>query len=432
VQTGRFWDPQQVSVIEGKSKDWYAEEFRERFLNAVRSRLQGSSSRIAVHVSGGFDSCAVAAAVQYCRLHERSELETWAFANMAHHRAADERHHVQQVLDHIPMNVVTTESRDFWAFRPAPLVTQWQDEPYTAPYVARVVAELTAARDQGIGVILTGSGGDEVGGSSCYLFDLLAKWQFGRFWPELCARARGKGLSALSMTAALMRVYAGWLDTGRNRGTHRQPPWLNQDLACGLPTRRTGRHTLNPARDDTLRRIRFCRNEPLLSSMVSLYGHFGVEMRQPFLDRRVVEWALAVPPYQFGEAGLLKAPMRRALKHLMPQAILCRSDKANYMYYWDLGVRHRERDRIRSMLQSPISAERGYIDARRLRAEYERYCHGAAIDRRQLWHALTLESWLRNTKDRLGQYDRKRRELGTPVLTECGYGNHYCQVPVFN
>jgi asparagine synthase (glutamine-hydrolysing) len=394
----RYWDPHGIRLDEGKSSEWYALEFRQRFLDAVRARLPDRSTKLGVHVSGGFDSAAVTAAVHHWNSQANLRLEPWAFVNTARHPAADEQRYVHAVLGRFPMPVMQTESAEFWAFRPAPLLRQWQDEPYAAPYAARLVAELAAARELGIGVIVSGTGGDEVGGSSFYLLDLLLRGKLNRFWPELRARARGKGQNTLTLLAELLNYSKGCFRSRRDCVANRKPVWLHPNLARRLETSHPIRHRrplhLNPARDDVLNRMRYCWIEPQLSCSIALYNHFGVEVRHPFLDRRVFEWALAVPPFRLGEVGLLKAPMRRAFMEMLPREIAYRSDKSNYLHYWDLGVRVRERERILKMLDRSIAADLRLIDARKLKSEYVRYCRGAAIDRRKLWNALTLEDWL--------------------------------------
>jgi asparagine synthase (glutamine-hydrolysing) len=126
-----------------------------------------------------------------------------------------------------------------------------------------------------------------------------------------------------------------------------------------------------------------------------LSAHLGVEVRHPLLDRRLIEWAMMTPPHLQGEEGCVKAPLRRALADLMPPAITQRSDKGNYLAYWDLGVRDQERPRIEKLLDRPLAGELGYLDARRLRSAYQDYCAGKPIHRASLWNALTLEKWLR-------------------------------------
>src|SRR5262249_59033020 len=135
---------------------------------------------------------AVAAVVHHCNREGQLGLQPWAFVNLAGRPEADERRFMHEVLARYPMPVETTRAEDYWAFRPVELLRPWQDEPHEAPYVSRLVAELERARRLGIKVILSGAGGDEVGGSSWYLIDLLLRGRLGRVWPELKLRAAGK------------------------------------------------------------------------------------------------------------------------------------------------------------------------------------------------------------------------------------------------
>ena len=401
VRAVRYWCPEATPVAQGKPPQWYAEEFRHRFLEAVRCRLRSPSSGVAIHVSGGFDSAAVTAAVHHWNVQAKLGLETCAFVSVARHPTADERFYVERVLARYPMPVHTTESEQYWAFRAAPLLGQWQDEPYAAPYAARLVTELQTARDHGIGVILGGSGGDEVGGSSWYLIDLLLRGRVSRFWSELRSRASGKGVTWAALLLSLLRVQSAWVGRALRCEHTRPPTWLSPDLSRRLPLQRHGSQVpvfRNPAHDSTYRSLQYCWTEPLLSAGREVYDHFGVELRLPFLDRRVVEWALAVPAFRFGEDGRVKAPLRRALADLIPHTITSRRDKADYLHYWDLGLRYQERERILRLFDKALAADRGYIDAPKLRAAYARYCRGGPINRRQLWNALTLEVWLRGSK----------------------------------
>jgi asparagine synthase (glutamine-hydrolysing) len=393
VRRVRYWDPTAVPLAAERPPEWYVEEFRWRFFQAVWARLPAVSRKVGVHVSGGLDSAAVAAAVHYWDRHTGLGLEPWAFISTARHSAADESRYVRAVLERYPMPVVRTAAEDYWAFRPAALPGPPRDEPFAAPYAARLLVELRAARERGISVLLSGTGGDEIGGSSWYLIDLLLRGHFGRFGPELRARARGRGVAPLSLVHALLRGVASWLRPGGRSAP--LPEWIHPALA------RFGRHPdrrpfyKNPARQDVYDRLSFCWREPLQSAWQEVYRHAGVELRHPFLDRRLFEWALAVPPFRLGEDGRVKAPVRRALADLLPPEILQRPDKGEYLYYWDLGLRERERPRVLRLLDRPVSARLGLVDAVKLRRAYDRYCHGGSINRRQLWNALTLEAWLR-------------------------------------
>jgi asparagine synthase (glutamine-hydrolysing) len=403
----RYWDPTAIRLTEGRPAEWYADQFRVRFREAVRTRLRTVSSRIGLHVSGGFDSSAVVAMAHQLNREQGLGLEPWAFLNVAEHPAADERLYMQEVLARYPMPVETTSSADYWAFRPSPCFHRsCQDEPYEGAYRARLCAELEMARTQGIKVLLSGSGGDEIGGSSWYLVDLLLRGQVCRFWPELRARAAGKRQSVHALLRALLGGLASWARRMTASVPRPHPPWIHPGLVrrLRLPGRvRNPPVCKHPARDDVYNRLEFCWTEPLSSAGHDLFRHFGVELRHPFLDRRLFEWALAVPPFRLGEQGLVKAPLRRALADLLPGAIAGRADKGDYLYYWDLGLRVRERPRIEALLHQPLAEELGYVDARALRKAYARYCAGGSIYRGQLWAAVTLEDWLRHQCARCGE-----------------------------
>ncbi len=399
VQVQRYWDPAAIRLRDGLTAESYAEEFRERFLAAVRARLRARTPRFGLTVSGGVDSSAVAAAAHHLSVTQGLAIELRAFSNVAQRRRADERHYLRELCERYPMPLELTASEDYWAWRPVPGLEALKDEPYEPAYGARLVADLGKAREHGITVLLTGSGGDEVGGSSWYLVDLLAHGQILRFWPELRARARGKHAAAFGLLRTLAHeLMQSWRRSAGIGMERTGPEWLGRNLA---DRRDPAGHTWdkpvhrNPARESVYQQVRAWWASPVLSALSGIPCSFGIEIRHPFLDRRVVEWALSLPPYRFGREGRLKAPLRQGLADVLPRAIAERADKGDYLYYWDLGLRHRERPRILRMLEAPAAADCGYIDADKLRCAYQRYCRGGRINRRQLWNTLTLEAWLR-------------------------------------
>jgi asparagine synthase (glutamine-hydrolysing) len=393
IRRHRYWNPAAIAVTAGRSAEWYAEEFRRHFTEAVRARLPARGA-VGLHVSGGFDSAAVAAVAHQFK--QECDRPMWAFINTAEHPAANEARYQADLLARYPMPVAATAAEDYWAFRPLaqPLVL---DEPYQPPYLARLEAELMAAQQRGISVILTGSGGDEVGGSSLYLLDRLLHGRLRRCWPECKARAAGRGQSPFALLWMLAGYLTDWARQSVCGASQPLPAWLNRGWVRKLDLDRPVRRAIfaGPVRQEIHDCLACCWNNPLASAAQAMYARFGVEMRHPFLDRRLFAWALAVPPFRLGENGRLKAPLRRALADLLPPTILARPDKGDYLAYWDLGIRSNERPRIEQMLARPLAAEHGFIDPRSLRRAYQDYGQGGEINRRQLWNALTLEAWLR-------------------------------------
>jgi asparagine synthase (glutamine-hydrolysing) len=314
----------------------------------------------------------------------------------AQYAGADESSYMREVLRRFPLPLETVAMEDYWAFRPHPILEQFQDEPFEPVYGSRVIAELEIARRLGSEVILSGDGGDEVGGTSLYLAGLLLRGQFSGLWGELQRRAAGKRVPAWRLAFTLARMYAGWWRRRLAPRRRPAPTWASRALLrrTGLDSRRREESPMGSLpRDMQYRMLETWRRSPPPNRR--LYAQVGVEVRCPFLDRRLFEWALMTPPHLLGEEGCVKAPLRRALADLMPSAVNRRSDKGNYLPYWDLGVRDKERRRIEELLDRPLAAELGYLDADRLRLAYRAYCSGKPIHRACFWNALTLEKWLR-------------------------------------
>ena len=69
-----------------------------------------------------------------------------------------------------------------------------------------------------------------------------------------------------------------------------------------------------------------------------LYAQAGLEVRQPFWNARIVQFALATPERSRLRGGQDKWLHRQAMKGLLPETVLQRSDKAEFSVtfskYW--------------------------------------------------------------------------------------------------
>ena len=59
-------------------------------------------------------------------------------------------------------------------------------------------------------------------------------------------------------------------------------------------------------------------------------ARFGIELRHPFRDRRLMEFCLALPAEQKLHKGLNRMVMRRAMAGIVPDEIMCRGDKVDF------------------------------------------------------------------------------------------------------
>ena len=123
-------------------------------------------------------------------------------------------------------------------------------------------------------------------------------------------------------------------------------------------------------------------------------SEFGVEARFPFLDKRVVEFCLAIPGEQKVSDGYARAIVRRALRGYLPEAVRLRSDKGNLSWSFTGGLRSR-RDLVERTLQSSAPFLSRYLDAARLDNLHKGYRNGtlADDDLQDLFLAVVLSAW---------------------------------------
>jgi asparagine synthase (glutamine-hydrolysing) len=119
---------------------------------------------------------------------------------------------------------------------------------------------------------------------------------------------------------------------------------------------------------------------------------FSVEARTPFLDYRLVEWALALPAGDLIRDGWTKAPLREAMRGMLPESVRLRRDK--------IGFATPER-RWLTEIASPLREWLGpqaRVRALLRRGALEGWLSGpdAALARQPgLWRLLAVELWLR-------------------------------------
>jgi asparagine synthase (glutamine-hydrolysing) len=117
------------------------------------------------------------------------------------------------------------------------------------------------------------------------------------------------------------------------------------------------------------------------------------EVRLPYLDRRVAELALSLPPEFLYRGGVRKAVLRDAARGVVPAEVLDRRDK--------VGFETPERrwlnepaamDRAAGVLLDGDTRTARWLDRPALEADVRA---GEWRDHNALWRALNLELWLR-------------------------------------
>ena len=402
----RFWDLDPEARTVYRREEEYAERFRELFSAAVAARLPDRGPAVGVLMSGGLDSGSVAGmARQLLPAGSSPALFAGSFV-FDRLRQCDEREHIRKVAAHLDLEVEAVPAERFPVFGDPEAYQPQLESPFLA-WEGCFREMLRRARARGARVLLTGHGGDDLmAGSARVYADRIRRGDLRALLTVLRHAASRRGARRWILYHYLARpLFPGFADRLLLRLSGRQPgPGLPEWIDPGF-ARRTGLaerlEAAQPRRFRELARQALYDHfrEASWDQVVHWYDRnavgFGIEVRHPFLDRRLVEYLFSIPADRLFEAGRSKPLLRDAAAGLLPESVRLRPDKTKLGPFLDAGMRE-QRHRIEPLLAAPLAADLGYVDGDRMRAAYRRYQQDEPDEGlRTLWYALTLEVWLR-------------------------------------
>ena len=385
VDVRRYWTPSAVDVP-ARYDDAVA-RLRELLRDAIRLRLR-SDVPVGTSLSGGVDSSAIVAlSAELAGDHRRHaftarfrgfERDEWRYAQAVATSAGVVEHHaVEPTADDLLEDL--------------PALIADQEEPFASLSIYAQWRVNRAAKEAGVVVLLDGQGADELLGGYPGLDAINAASQG---WPAI-------GRSAIAAPMATASALAG------GRAPRRLQRWLQARAAspyaapgavaaaCAVaPVGAiwTRRRNGSPLRRELLRQT-FASSLPGLLRYADRdsMAH-SREIRLPYLDRRVAEYALSLPVATSCHDGVSKAVLRDAVRDVVPAAILDRADKVGFeppqaQWLATPGLRELARDVLldRDARIAPL-LDRGAVESD-LRA-------GAWRDHAALWRALNAELWV--------------------------------------
>ena len=399
----RWWRPEDAEPVRFGGDDEYAEAFRERYARAVADRLRGPG-RVGVHLSGGLDSSSVAVlAARELRRQGRPAPPAFTWlppppAGRPLTLAELEDYGVLEAVcrrENLPL--VHRPLRDAAAFVALLQRDRLREGGGGAPMLEEPVQRLAA--EQGVRVMLSGWGGDE--GISFngrgYYPGLLRAGRLGRLRREAAAiDRRPLGLVIGSALLPLVHPRAREVVRMLRRGEWFVPPrpFVHPALA-----RRVKALPAHPCRETGVRAAQLMLLERghlsgRMEGWAASGARHGLEYRYPLLDRRVIEFALGLPPEQYVRGRWGRWLMRYALQPLLPRSLCWRSTEENPVRAErDKGVFAEGRAAIRRELAArPTPPSRAaYVDMPRLMDVLRRDdLHVQPPKWARLWHALSF------------------------------------------
>ena len=126
---------------------------------------------------------------------------------------------------------------------------------------------------------------------------------------------------------------------------------------------------------------------------------YGLELRLPFLDHRLVEFALSLPAEHLFLGGRSKAIVREALAGAMDDGVRRAAKRSIQAPQGPWLMRAPMRGMVGDMLASPGFAARGMFNVEKVRAAYTDFCAHGAANSFFVWQWINVEQWFRTFID---------------------------------
>jgi asparagine synthase (glutamine-hydrolysing) len=376
------------------------EELRDVLRDSIRAHLVADVP-VGVLLSGGLDSGAITALAAA----EAGEavktfsvgFEESGFDELARARLVAERYGT----DHHEL-ILRPDAVDL-----IPKLVDAFDEPFgdSSALPTYLVSELASSQ---VKVALSGEGGDELfGGYYTYVADLLAP-RLGRLatlaaplveaLPSSDKRVgfdyKAKRFARAAANPDPLARHHAWKEifSPANRAAllaGSDTGWDPVDLLRARYAETAGAEPLARMQDVDLG---IYLVDDLLVKTDRLSMAHSLELRVPFLDNRVAEFALALPTRMKVRGFAKKRLLRRALAPLLPDEVV-RGRKQGFSIPLAAWLRGPLEPFAREVLAAPTLERQGCLDPAAVAPLLDRHCSGREDLSRQLWGLMALTLW---------------------------------------
>lgn len=395
----RYWDVRRSLNGEVSFAD-AATEVRRLFERSVEIHLR-SDVRVGVALSGGIDS---SANVMAMRRAAGNGLDLHTFTYVAEDDSINEERWAELVgtTARARMHKVRPSASEL--ARDLDTLVDIQGEPFGSTSIYAQHRVFGLARESGMKVMLDGQGADELfaGYPTSLAFRVASLLRRGQLLPAARLLGAARRFPALrpawSGARALSTLLPSSLQpTARTLGGRGlMPSWLNAEwfLERGVVPQPPPELAGPALMKEHLYQMIFETSLPMLlryedrNSMA-----FSIESRVPFLTPQLASFVLSLPEdYIIGEDAVSKAVFRKAMRGLVPDPVLDRTDKIGFQtpeQAW-LGVL---RSWGNEVLRGPGARSLGAVRWSALLREWEQMPLDKQPDAR-IWRCINLSRWI--------------------------------------
>jgi len=323
LKVRRYWTPPPDGRIRYSKPEEYVEQFQSLFQAAVADRLR--TDRVGVLLSGGMDSSSVAAVAKEVRTKDGQSTDIRGYSCVYKSLIPDqEESYAREVAGFLQIPV------KFQAMDQVQLFEDWDNsefslpEPVDNPLIAGFFESCRIISAE-CRVLLSGEGNDNLMLFQMwpYVKDLRRNREWLRLFAEVANFLWARPFPWRGIRARFLK------QIGRDPDTPVFPGWLAPDFARRMSLKERwkegGVHPVLAIEHPIRSKAHASLFLPHWTQMFELEDagttHDAVETRYPFLDLRIVNYLLAIPPFPWCFQKML---LREAMARRLPERVRVR------------------------------------------------------------------------------------------------------------
>lgn len=404
IRRSRYWDPSTIEVSDGGSAD----ELWALLRDSVRQRSKNTGP-VGFACSGGLDSSSICYAAARCGLESILPLRTFSIVFDAT-PAESERRFIETAVNDLNADASFIDMSGYDPLDDLSDHIVEQGRLFHAPGLVMNGKFYEYISAKGCSVLIDGHGGDEIISHGFPRLDqLAAAGEWAELWRCTAAPATTFGTSRLKL------IVSYWL----RYGTRRQ--WRIRKALLLLLWRETNTsNILGPSLKETTPQPKLhpkhgaptAENAAHIESIFSpmmldslevielAAARRGIEIRFPFFDRRIIEFALSLPESAKLDGRWTRAILRAAIKDIVPESLRLRTAKYDFSKQVARGILSSKDRTLEDALQD--NKIKNLVNRSMIRLAWKRLSlsgeSAATTDVFMAWRTVALAKWIKATR----------------------------------
>jgi asparagine synthase (glutamine-hydrolysing) len=411
-----YWSLDPNMKLELKSDQDYRDKFLEIYTECVRCRLR-SRYPVGFELSGGIDSSSVVSVADEINQKEEKNLELHSYTNYYIHPKTDETFFAKAVTKNKDIKSHIFAGDDINPLLDIENVIWHADMPYV-PFSNNMMWTIySKAKGEGIRVVMNGTFGDNVLAVPFpYLEELFRSFHWIRFIKELnMAKKRFKtGYKNTFLNIIVIPLIPEFIKKLLRKRTEKpfDEILFKEDFRTksDISNKIKEYHEIEDEARKTLNTLHYRDLTYGVIQNIMEYDYhissvFSIEMRYPYLDKRLIEFCYSLPAKMKVRNGWDKYIIRTSLEGILPKEIQWRSDKTNYANNFFENLFNLDKEKLGDILSANQEELKKYVDIEEIMEIYEEFKAGELYDKYKkgqfnsmmaLWGVIILALWLKN------------------------------------